>query len=42
MNNIFLFQGKNRQAMKLNYSKNDDDKITAKDDIAMILSDFCI
>ena len=40
MNSLFLFQGKNRQAMKLNYSRNDDDKITAMDEIAVILSDF--
>ena len=42
MNNLFFFRDKENKLIKLNYSKNDDDKIMESDEIAMILSEFRI
>ena len=42
MNSLFFFRDKENKLIKLNYSKNDDDKIMESDEIAMILSEFRI
>lgn len=42
MNSLFFFRDKENKLIKLNYSKNDDDKIMESDEIAVILSEFRI